>query len=79
MGIWINSLIVHVHDILKEKQFNNIPMLKFWDCEKTQTNLQPFNALTKAKIMEPDKTDLVKGLSALPLQAPIFKGFITQQ
>lgn len=41
--------------------------------------MQPFNALTKAKIMEPDKTDLVKGLSALPLQDLIFKGFITWQ
>lgn len=35
-GVWINSLIPYVHDILKKKQFNNIPMLKFWDCKKNK-------------------------------------------
>lgn len=39
--------------------------------------MQLFNTLTKTKIMEPDKNILVKCLSVFPLQAAIFKGFIT--
>lgn len=38
--------MLHIHDILKEEQFNNTPNAKIlWLWEK-QTNMQPFNALT---------------------------------